>query len=70
MVLAGGLARRMGGQDKGLIELAGRPLVAHALAALAPQVHTLLVNANRNLERYTAFGYPVVPDLQQRNNFV
>ncbi|MDX1654333.1 MAG: molybdenum cofactor guanylyltransferase MobA [Candidatus Competibacteraceae bacterium] len=62
VVLAGGRATRMGGQDKGLITLAGRPLVHHALAALAPQVGQVLINANRNRERYQALGYPVVAD--------
>jgi molybdopterin-guanine dinucleotide biosynthesis protein A len=56
LVLAGGQARRMGGEDKGLIELCGRPMVDHALAALAPQVDALLVNANRHLDRYRAYA--------------
>jgi molybdopterin-guanine dinucleotide biosynthesis protein A len=62
IVLAGGQGRRMGGVDKGLVELDGMPLVAHVIARLAPQVATLVVNANRNATRYAAFGYPVVPD--------
>lgn len=62
IVLAGGRATRMGGQDKGLVELAGRPMIAHVLAALAPQVERVIINANRNLERYAAFGWPVVAD--------
>lgn len=62
LVLAGGLAHRMGGVDKGLLTLAGRPMVVHVLEALRPQVGTLLVSANRNRERYAAFGYPVVAD--------
>ncbi len=62
IVLAGGMGRRMGGVDKGLVELDGRPLVAHVLARLAPQVGALLINANQNRERYAAFGHPVVPD--------
>ena len=62
IVLAGGLGRRMGGVDKGLVELDGKPMVAHALARLAPQVGTVLINANQNLERYRTFGPPVVPD--------
>ena len=62
IVLAGGRATRMGGQDKGLVELAGRPMIAHVLAALAPQVEWILVNANRNLDRYAAFGWPVMRD--------
>ncbi len=62
LVLAGGLGRRMGGEDKGLVPLAGRPMVAHALDALRPQVGTVVVNANRNQERYAAFGHPVIAD--------
>lgn len=62
LVLAGGLGRRMGGVDKGLIELDGRPMVAHVLGRLAPQVDAVLINANQNADRYGAFGYPVVPD--------
>ena len=62
IVLAGGLGRRMGGIDKGLVALHGKPMVAHVLARLAPQVDELLVNANQNLEQYAAFGYPVIPD--------
>ncbi|RLA38106.1 MAG: molybdenum cofactor guanylyltransferase [Gammaproteobacteria bacterium] len=56
LILAGGQARRMGGEDKGLIELCGQPMIAHALAALAPQVDSLLINANRHLDRYQVCG--------------
>ncbi len=52
----------MGGLDKGLVEYAGRPLAAHVLARLAPQVGALLISANRNLDRYAALGAPVVTD--------
>lgn len=52
----------MGGVDKGLQPFRGRPMVAHVLERLAPQVDDLLVNANRNLEAYAAFGHPVVSD--------
>lgn len=62
VILAGGMARRMNGQDKGLLEHQGQPLLQHALARLAPQVDHLLINANRNIDRYQAFGYPVVSD--------
>ncbi|HDO34129.1 MAG TPA: molybdenum cofactor guanylyltransferase MobA, partial [Chromatiales bacterium] len=62
LILAGGRARRMGGRDKGLIPLAGRPLVEHVLSALRPQVATLLISANRNLARYRRCGVPVLPD--------
>jgi molybdopterin-guanine dinucleotide biosynthesis protein A len=62
IVLAGGLGRRMGGVDKGLVTLAGKALVAHVIERLAPQVGAIVVNANQNAERYAAFGYPVIPD--------
>ena len=65
LVLAGGLARRMGGMDKGLVELAGRPMIEHVLHALRPQVGPLLINANRNVDRYAAYGFPVVSDTLQ-----
>jgi molybdopterin-guanine dinucleotide biosynthesis protein A len=62
LVLAGGLGRRMGGIDKGLQPLSGRPMVAHVLDRLVPQVDEVLVNANQNAARYAAFGHRVVPD--------
>lgn len=52
----------MGGADKGLVELAGRPLVAHVLERLEPQVEAVLVSANRNLDAYAAYGHPVLAD--------
>jgi molybdopterin-guanine dinucleotide biosynthesis protein A len=62
IVLAGGQGRRMGGVDKGLQLLEGRPMVARAIERLAPQVETIVVNANQNMEAYRAFGFPVVSD--------
>ena len=62
VVLAGGQGRRMGGRDKGLVAFAGRPMVAHVVAALRPQTGRLLINANRNAPDYAAFGYPVQAD--------
>jgi molybdopterin-guanine dinucleotide biosynthesis protein A len=62
VILAGGQARRMGGSDKGLILLNGRPLIAWALERIAPQIDELFVSANRNLDQYRCFGYPVLPD--------
>jgi molybdopterin-guanine dinucleotide biosynthesis protein A len=62
VVLAGGLGRRMGGVDKGLVELRGRPMAGWVLERLRPQVDELIINANQNAERYAAFGYPVFPD--------
>lgn len=62
LILAGGLGRRMGGVDKGLQALDARPMVAHVIERLAPQVAELLINANRHPAQYAAFGYRVVPD--------
>ncbi len=62
IVLAGGQGRRMGGVDKGLVPLAGRPMVAQVIERLAPQVGPILVNANQNGPAYAALGCPVVPD--------
>jgi molybdopterin-guanine dinucleotide biosynthesis protein A len=62
IILAGGMGRRMGSVDKGLVELDGRALVAHVLTRLSPQVGDVLINANQNLERYRSFGAPVVAD--------
>lgn len=62
IVLAGGQGRRMGGIDKGLVELDGRPLIAHVLERFAPQVAEVVVNANQNASRYATLGWPVVAD--------
>lgn len=62
LVLAGGRAQRMGGVDKGLILFRGLPLIDHALKRLKPQVHTILINANRNHSNYASFNYPVLAD--------
>ncbi|MEA3640683.1 MAG: molybdenum cofactor guanylyltransferase MobA [Lamprobacter sp.] len=62
LILAGGAARRMGGIDKGLLELNGRPLVQWVVEALRPQVSSLLISANRNQQRYAELGWPVVAD--------
>lgn len=62
LVLAGGRGSRMGGVDKGLQLHAGVPLALHALRRLAPQVGPAMINANRNLDDYAAFGVPVWPD--------
>ncbi|MHB8623725.1 MAG: molybdenum cofactor guanylyltransferase MobA [Sulfuricaulis sp.] len=63
LVLAGGRAQRMGGIDKGLILLNGKPMVEHVITTLRAEIDNLLINANRNPERYNGFGYPVVPDI-------
>lgn len=62
LILAGGQGRRLGGVDKGLVEVAGLPMISHVLARFAPQVGPLFISANRNLARYAAFGHPVLAD--------
>jgi molybdopterin-guanine dinucleotide biosynthesis protein A len=62
LILAGGRGSRMGGVDKGLQMHAGAPLAMHALMRLGPQVGQVMINANRNLGAYEAFGVPVWPD--------
>ena len=62
LVLAGGQGSRMGGVDKGLQPFRGRPMVAHVLERLAPQVDDVLINANRNVEAYAALGHRVIAD--------
>jgi len=61
-ILAGGLARRMGGGDKALCNVAGRPMLAHVIGRLAPQVNGLIINANGPPERFRQFTLPVVAD--------
>jgi len=63
VILAGGLARRMSGQDKGLIEINGRAMIEHIITALTPQVGSILINANRNLDQYRRYAYPVIEDM-------
>lgn len=62
VILAGGQGKRLGGVDKGLVQLAGKPLVEYVIAALQPQVGALLISANRNRETYAAYGFPVAAD--------
>ncbi len=64
LLLAGGQASRMGGHDKGLLDCDGQPLIARVLARIAPSVAGILISANRNLDRYRAYGYPVLADAQ------
>ena len=62
VILAGGQARRLGGGDKALTELAGKPLLAHAIERLAPQVSDIIINANGDPARFDSFRVPVVAD--------
>ncbi|MCC5796843.1 MAG: molybdenum cofactor guanylyltransferase [Methylophaga sp.] len=63
IVLAGGQGRRMGGQDKGLLNYQQQPLVKHIIDRLAPQVESIIINANRSHQQYQQFEYPVITDL-------
>ncbi len=62
VILAGGLARRMGGGDKALVPLGGRPMLAHILARLDPQVRACIINANGDPARFSRYDVPVVAD--------
>lgn len=62
VVLAGGQGRRMGGVDKGLKVLRGKPMVQWVIERFAPQVDEVLINANQNLEAYALHGHRVIPD--------
>jgi len=63
VLLAGGLSRRMGGGDKCLRDLGGRPILAHIIERAAPQVGALVLNANGDPARFDAFGLPVAADV-------
>ncbi len=62
ILLAGGKSSRMGGGDKCLLPLAGRPILAHVIERLKPQVAELIISANGDPARFSAFGLPVVED--------
>ncbi|MBY6005110.1 molybdenum cofactor guanylyltransferase MobA [Salipiger bermudensis] len=62
VILAGGLATRMGGGDKGLLEIGGAPLLQRVIDRLAPQVAELALNANGDAARFESYGLPVLPD--------
>jgi len=62
LILAGGRAQRMGGIDKGLIPFRGKALIESAIQVLKNQVGQILINANRNITQYSAYGYPVIAD--------
>ena len=63
VLLAGGLARRMGGGDKGLTLLGGRPLMDRIIERIRPQVSELIINANGNSARFAEYGLAIVPDV-------
>lgn len=62
VILAGGHGSRLGGEDKGLVEVAERPMIDYVVDRFAPQVNQLFINANRNIDRYRELGYPVICD--------
>ncbi|HSI24566.1 MAG TPA: molybdenum cofactor guanylyltransferase MobA [Methylotenera sp.] len=62
IILSGGRATRMGGVDKGLVTLQNKPLIQHVVERLKPQVDEIFINANREIETYLTFGYPVLQD--------
>jgi molybdopterin-guanine dinucleotide biosynthesis protein A len=63
VILAGGKARRMGGEDKGLTSLHGRLLIDYIISALRPQTGNIIINTNRNLRQYGRYGLPLVADM-------
>ncbi len=62
LILAGGRGSRMGSVDKGLQFFKSKPMVAHVLTRIQPQVDEILINANRSIAEYAAFGHRVIPD--------
>ena len=62
IILSGGRASRMSGVDKGLVQLQQKPLIAHVIARLNPQVDEIFINANREIVQYQAFALPVLQD--------
>ncbi len=62
VILAGGQARRMGGEDKGLVMLNDKPMIEYIIAALKPQTSKLIINANRNCNIYSQYGLAIVED--------
>ena len=62
VILAGGHGSRLGGEDKGLIDVNGRPMISYCIERFAPQVSTLFINVNRNLTAYRELGFPVITD--------
>ncbi|PCI69546.1 MAG: molybdenum cofactor guanylyltransferase MobA [Piscirickettsiaceae bacterium] len=62
VILAGGDGRRIGGLDKGLLNLAGKPIIKHILEAITPQCDSVIINANRNTKNYQQYSYPVISD--------
>ena len=62
VILAGGRGQRMGGKDKGTVDYNGQPLVQHVIDRLAPQLDQIVISANRNIDFYKQYNYPVLAD--------
>ena len=62
VILAGGAARRMGGEDKGLTPLSGKAMIAYVIERLSSQCQEMVINCNRSQQQYAAFGYPLIED--------
>ncbi len=62
VILAGGQARRMEGKDKGLILLNEKPMIEYVINILKPQVGNLIINANRNHEKFSKYGFKIISD--------
>lgn len=62
VILAGGMGRRMNGADKGLVNLQNQKMISLVIDVLKPNVEQIIINANRNLSEYEAFGEKVVAD--------
>ncbi|MDF7676577.1 molybdenum cofactor guanylyltransferase [Neisseriaceae bacterium ESL0693] len=65
IILAGGLGTRVGGANKALLPFAGKPLIEHVLANLASCASSVIISANRDIDRLQQYGFAVVPDLAQ-----
>lgn len=63
VILAGGKGTRMGGINKGLVNLQGRPMIQHVIDKLVAQVGSIIISANQDIDQYRAFGYEVIEDL-------
>ena len=62
VILAGGQGSRLGGLDKGLLELKNRPLIQHVIDRIQPQVSNIMISANRHIDAYSNFGFEVYED--------
>ncbi len=62
IILSGGQGSRVNDKDKGLIQFQGKPMIEHVIEAIKPQVDSIVISANRNIEEYACFNFPVIND--------